>query len=564
MSFAVILMVLPAFAQQTKPYRAVRPTSSSAARPAVRPSSSTATTTTSSAPVSDQERRKAINKYLQTTMAAMDNGTSLTRNVTASVQPPYVVEGGDVYILTPHEHKTGPEGITNTDFFLEDNPKIFPGALLWANKKLADGDPQVVAGLGIGKVDVMLDIDTGGSQYIVKNVNNTFGEVQRAASQLVRQMFTSGYKQPGRVNSITGDYSSTEEMTIKAGVDVKFAAKFSASMSTTSSSSSISHIDDLSQVFYNVVVIPHDNDYSNLFGTDITVDDIKNAVRTNGNVPIVFVNQVSYGRRLYTIYQYDASDFKLNADMKGSYSGVSATASTDIMKNSKASSQKVYIRGGNPELGVGLIQDKATVSSVLKAAKEPLTLSKANQGIAMAYATTFIGSQQTCTRKTVGSYKTYDYERGVDHLRIIFRNRCGHVAGADMKVRLDYKCFYINKQGKKVYVDTQKGSASGYHRWVERHPDWGGTSDFNLGPWPIESDSRFAPYAAQGSRYYIEGPMRYQIRAKNHATGDWYNAQVGLITWKNGKIDIYINGSVRPGGTAPYIHSDSYSINEVF
>lgn len=511
----------------------------------------------------DQTRRRAINDYLLKTMARMDDGASLTRNIHQASAPKYIIKGSEVYFLKESTHNADPKK-AEEGHFIENNSKLYPGALVVANKKLADGDPIVLSSgiLGTGKVDVMLDIDTGGQTHSI-TTDNTPAAINTAVRTLVRQMYSSdGYRQPGRSNSATGDYYSTEQFALEAGLDVNFAAKFKACMSTNSTSSTVSHVDDLSQVYYNVIVVPHNNDFSYLFGPNTTVEDIKSVVKEY-NAPLAYINQMSYGCRLYVFYEFHESEFDLSASASGSYSGVSANVSSKMFNKSKSSSRKVHIYGGNAEYHKDLIQDEATIAKILKEAKEPMTMSKINQGLPVSYMTTFIGSQQTCNRFTEGYYKTYDYERCVDHLAICFRNNCSHTAGAILKVRLDYKCFYIDKNGKKKYLDPQDGCYAGYQRWTEAQPGWGDKSEYSLGPWPIETDPRYAPNAMPKTKYYIEGPLHYQLRYKY--AGGSYGTKTGLVNWRNGKIDFTVNGDVQPAGRkTPYIHSSSYSFQDIF
>ena len=558
LSVVALLMVLSGTAQNTRNIGSHR---IDASRLKKATTTTTTTSTSAATATTDQARRRAINDYLMKTMARMDNGASLTRNIHQDSAPKYIIKASEVYFLKETPHNADPNKPEN-GHFIENNTKLYPGALVVANKKLADGDPVVLdQGItGVGKVDVMLDIDTGGQTHSI-TTDNTPSAINTAVRELVRQMYSSNYRQPGRSSSATGDYYSTEQFALEAGLDVNFAAKFKACMSTNSTSSTVSHVDDLSQVYYNVIVVPHDNDYSNLFGPNTTVKDLESIVASY-NAPLAFINQMSYGCRLYVFYEFHESEFDLNASASGSYSGVSANVSTNMFKKEKSSSRKVHVYGGNPEFHKDLIQDEATIAKILKEANEPMTMSKISQGLPMSYMTTFIGSKQTCNRFTEGYYKTYDYERCVDHLAICFRNNCSHTAGAILKVRLDYKCFYIDKNGEKKYLDPQDGCYAGYQRWTEAQPGWGDKSEYSLGPWPIETDPRYSSKAMPKTKYYIEGPLHYQLRYKY--AGGSYGTKTGQINWRNGKIDIKVNGSVRPGGTTPYIHSSSYSFPDIF
>lgn len=488
----------------------------------------------------DKARRKAINDYLLNEMFKLENPKNLIRDIKGSSLPQTVVEGGVLYELREIPHNVDEK---DGDIFTEDNNAFYPGRLLVADKNLANGNPIPVAGLGTGKVDISLDIDTGGNKFVMEDVPMTFGEVQKAVQTLVRQMYNSnGYKQPARLKSITGDYSSKEEIAIKAGCDLKFAAQFSSSVSTNQSHTTITHLDDLSQVYYNVVVTPADNDYSNLFGPDVTVDDVKNAVKRYNGAPFVFISQVSYGRRLYKFSEYNSSDFKLDASVSASYSGASFTSTSNITRNSTASNVTVYIRGGDPSLGSGLIQDKATVASVLakydnNGSNSALTMNQANQGISMSYKTTYLGSQQTCQRSTTGKYNTAEYRKCVSSLYFKVHAKVDH-RGNPAVARVKPKFYY-----KTLKIDPNTGKI--LQRGIEHSPIEPEMKCYTTWTRTVELEPN----------EYIDGNIKCSVRTKY--SGDWsqsigdnyidpvkYNGQISTLMFA-GEVEknVYVSAS---------------------
>ncbi|MCR4736666.1 MAG: thiol-activated cytolysin family protein [Bacteroidales bacterium] len=508
----------------------------------------------------DKDRREAINEFLNYTVAKWEDKTSLIRNVNGQPAVPYVVEDGELYVLTKHEHNLNDgKGVSSEELFTSgDDPDMYPGALVWADQRLANGEIAPVAGLGIGKVDVVLDVDAGGEEYVKNAVNMTYGDIKAAVSELVRQFYKSHYRQPTRLTSATGDYSSTEEFAMKANLDVKFSAEFHASMNTTNKSISFTHVKDQSEIFYNVIVYPHDKDYSYLFGADVTVDKLKKFFAEHNNTPIAFISQVSYGRRLYIMDEYSARDFTLHASANGSYSGVSAKASTDITRTSRSRRQSVYLRGGDPAIGQGLIVDSANVVKVLKeyvGGEGALVVSEKNQALPMSYVTSFVGSGAKCVRRTTGSYVTYDYQRALHYVHVNYRNRCSHIGvSSSLKMRLDYRVFKVDSNGNKIYVSKQDGVTDGFYRWVEYKDCWGDNKGFYL---KLKDDPEHPE-----NNEYLEGPVRLQVRYKPDTQG-WTNAFItNIYPDENGNIDIQINGKCGSRFTdsnTPYLHSSSGS-----
>ena len=514
-------------------------------RPVVNVIGQTATNQTSSdqsAAEKDKARRKAINDYLLNEMFKLENPKNLIRDIKGASLPQTVVEGGILYELREIPHDVNEK---DGDIFTEDNNDYFPGRLLVADKNLADGNPIPVAGLGTGKVDVSLDIDTGGNKFVVEDVPITFGKIQEAVQTLVRQMYNSnGYRQPARIKSITGDYTSKEEIAIKAGCDLKFAAQFSGSVSTNQSHTTITHLDDLSQVYYNVVVTPADNDYSNLFGPEVTVDDIKKAVKERyHNCPFVFISQMSYGRRLYKFSEYNASDFKLDASVSASYSGASFTSTSNITRNSEASNVTVYLRGGDPSLGSGLIKNKATVETVMAkyekndGSNSALSMNQANQGVSMSYKTTYLGSQQTCQRSTTGNYKTAEYRKCVNSLYFKVHAKVDH-RGNPAVARVKPKFYY-----KTLKIDPNTGKI--LQRGIEHSPIEPEMKCYTTWTRTVELEPN----------EYIDGNIKCSVRTKY--SGDWsqsigdnyidpvkYNGQISTLMFA-GEVEknVYVSAS---------------------
>jgi hypothetical protein len=170
-----------------------------------------------------------------------------------------------------------------------------------------------------------------------------------------------------------------------------------------------------------------------------------------------------------------------------------------------------------------------------------------SQGVPISYTVRFLATGKTATVSTTGSYTTYSYQELPTTINVTFRNNATHIAGAGLKMRLDYKVFKFDAQGNKVSVRKESQDVEpNYTRYVEYNIGFGDTKQFNLKLNPGE---------------FLDGTIRFQVRCKTSSSANWHNDVVAdILPDQYGIIDLDIHGAIRPGGTSAYIYSNSYTV----
>ena len=490
-----------------------------------RPSSSTTTQTNNS----DKARRDEINRYFADN-ASKDNARALTINVAAETLPPYIQVGSKALVLETEDVKVNEQ---NDQIFAANYENIYPGAIIFADANLANGDPTLA--FDGGTVDLRVNFNSGTKSRT--NVKNTAASVYDEIGSILNEAKYA----PSPTAQYKSYYSSSLS---ELAVGMKASAKFlqvnaKVDMSTSKNETHVYETQDFSQEYYTVSITQHPSDQSQYFASNVTKAQIDNKIRNHGGAPLAVITSVTYGRRAYKFYDYRTRDFKFKGSEEVSAYGQNLSSTQDIVEKSETKSVWIYVSGGNVESTGAILNGDIPINTAI--ANNMKFDNTRNWGVPLYYTVRFIATGRTATVSTTGSYKKVSYQELPGSVTYTFRNNCTHVAGADLKMRLDYKVVkFIN--GQKVEVGKEKGVQSGYTRYTEHNIGFGSTKTglLNLGPGE-----------------FIDGPLRLQVRCKTTSSGDWHNDVVCKVVPKEGEIDLDIHGAIRPGGKAAYIYSGS-------
>ena len=108
--------------------------------------------------------------------------------------PAIFISGNVAYRLKTIVHKVNE---SKQDIFAENLDNIYPGAIVYADQDLANGNPTLV-GLDYGAVTIRVDFNTGrGNSASVSGVKNSADAIQAALYSILQ---SSDYKPPVKLN----------------------------------------------------------------------------------------------------------------------------------------------------------------------------------------------------------------------------------------------------------------------------------------------------------------------------------------------------------------------------
>lgn len=423
------------------------------------------------------------------------------------------------------------------DIFAENLENIYPGAIVYADQDLVNGDPTLVD-LDYGKVTVRVDFNTGQGSSI-SGVKNSAEAIQAAIYSILQ---SSDYKPSVKLNYKKAYVSSVAEMAANLGVSVSFLeVNTNVTTSTKDNQSSITEVEDYTQQFYTAS-ITWEADRSKYFGDNVTGDAVQKKLN---QAPLAIITSVTYGRRTYCFKDYSSAVFSFMDNDTLSIFGQSAISAQSIAKNSTESKKWMWISGSDAESAAYILNGSSIDTAISKSLQNDEC---PNQGIPLSYTVRYLGSGKTAKVMTTGKYTTVEYRPMPHMVTCTFRNNAKHGIGAKLKMRVDYNVVKYertdNGNGEYVQVDVPKDSCAvdGFARYIEHEIGFGGEKTFPLN---------------LGAGEYLDGPIQLQIQCRKFFWGKWHDDVVGFIYPDGGGIGVDVSGRVGLCGKSAYIDKNS-------
>jgi hypothetical protein len=260
-----------------------------------------------------------------------------------------------------------------------------------------------------------------GDSSLYRDVDGTFSGAQSALSSIVRgRSRNANYATSFEVHEVASDEQLNIAMNGAAsynGFDMETTFGFDKNSSKTKI------VGQFMQRYYSVSV-----DYQKLFGTgpeawfiEDVVDDLREAEKARG--PLVYIDQVAYGRAAYFFTETAKSDLAVAATLKAAYSGAGGEASGDVATDYKShfasdDLRVVSIGGGNEDAAiVDNIEDFRTMVT-----RQPPS---SGLGDAIAYTVRFVDDNSVAMINVATTFKERDCTRlenrvafGIDKIKV--------------------------------------------------------------------------------------------------------------------------------------------------
>ena len=496
-----------------------------------------------------KEFRDGFAKY-----ASRDNAAALTQTPYQDKALPSVIvnDHGEAFIV---EFNAEHDESTHEDvFMMPTKTDLYPGALVWADEDLANGNPTPV-GLAAGTVTLILNFDNGGESTRT-GVINDLQHVTQAIREMLRQN-SGNYTPPMNTSLKMRTYSSASKMAFDLNVSANFltsAAK--VNLSTTSSESHLTEVADYTEGYYTVTA-QIESDKSKHFGENVRWSAVEKLIEQNG--PIAMITSVTYGRRAYRFKEYKTSDFSFKGSQSGKGGGIKAEVGEEITKSSSTTNEWMYIKGGGASLAKDIYKGEVAIREAISNAVGT-AIGPNNQGVPLTYETRFLASGRSCTIKSTTDYKETRYIKCPKTVAITVKNRAYEPAGENIKIKFMYNVICVTGNANSGYsYRILKGSGSGEDAYAD-YTEMKLTSDqLKTKSLPTNDVSKF--FKVDLNNCYIYGPLHYTIRSRPaDVAGVKFQEDdsnyIDPIDTEDGSVYIYLNGTVRDR-KGVYIHSDS-------
>jgi thiol-activated cytolysin len=294
---------------------------------------------------------------------------------------------------------------------------VFPGALVRANRRLAEGRPDPI---GVARAPVTIRVDLPGlGARATRVVEKATASNVQAAIDEVLELWNAEAGSQGYVNkarsflSIAKAYSR-QQLALDLGFSSKWTGGDVSSKLNVASSGEMSvAVAFFKQVFYSVV-FDTPTDPGSVFAPEVDLADIK-AVIDDDNPP-AYVRSVDYGRIIMVKMETASSETKMS--MEGALKqvtsgGVDVAGSVDgkfaqIVDNSTFT---VVALGGNAEAAASITQP-GDLGKLHELIQRGAQYTRQNPGAPISYTVAFLKDNQIAT---LGFTTNYTEQECVQH-----------------------------------------------------------------------------------------------------------------------------------------------------
>ncbi|WP_029275942.1 thiol-activated cytolysin family protein [Pedobacter borealis] len=289
--------------------------------------------------------------------------------------------------------------ISDISILSPSNGVIYPGALILANRNLAEGKPQAIT-LQKSPLTLRVDLpglDKNGIKTIEQPKNVTVEtEINNIASYWQENVLSKGQDHVARMTySVTKAYSDSQ-LSIDLGFSTKWADneiknKFHFEKKTNSSTT----VAMFKQIYYTATIdLPETP--ATVFGDNVSLEDVK-AIMSSENPP-AYVKSVDYGRII--MVRMDTNSSETKSDMENTMkmltaggTSIEASAKNKYEAIARNSTFTVLVLGGGAKISSDLFGGES-FSKIQNIIKGGIQLNKENPAYPISYTVNFLKDHQ--------------------------------------------------------------------------------------------------------------------------------------------------------------------------
>ena len=244
-------------------------------------------------------------------------------NVSDSIETKII--GDKFYVISHKKCTTEKNSLSSFSIINNINSVAYPGALLLANSDLANGNPSPID-IERSKTNLTIhNIGVNGNSYVEVDPSKA-GNVEDAVKELVSRW--DGKDAPAQISYKMTAANSKKQIEASLGISSDIIDKLQIDFSAIHNGTKNSVVMSYKQVYYSVSADIQKGEKA--FGTNVTVNDLKNEGINEENPPVM-VSSVDYGRMIYV----NISSTRSETEIKAALEAAKKAAKLDVKVDSK-------------------------------------------------------------------------------------------------------------------------------------------------------------------------------------------------------------------------------------
>lgn len=268
---------------------------------------------------------------------------------------------------------------------------LWPGSLI-QSKSLMEGilNPVPLGERSAGSITMAIATDTTGV-FSKEIAEPSLASTTEAIKEILNTNIN--IDTPAKFYYKLTQVYSNKQLAVALGLHVDTPFNFDIQTSLNFNSKEVKNriLIDFTQEYYTIAYAPK-HGIKGFFNQTVDPLDLE-AFMGEGN-PLAYISSVSYGRKIFLLFESDASMSDLESAIKASFKGYGVTVGGDLaIKNKKVLSQsqvKAYVIGGNAEDALDALntldeESGGTIVNLKQLMAEGANFSKGNPGVPISY-----------------------------------------------------------------------------------------------------------------------------------------------------------------------------------
>ena len=303
----------------------------------------TAPETTTEA-VKERSEKDKIKDYFDEEFADFDSDACAAELDYADESQYGVKRSGNNLLVTKSEHVENSKekdilNLTNT------NSTVYPGALVYADKRLAEGRPGIIR---IDRGDVNVRVENGPIAKGIKRsrtLTPSMTSVKDMMGEIEDNCLDEASATPARFTLNYEEVKSDEDLKAKAHLEQSLYGKLKLDSEMGIGEKKQMVLVDFTQIYYTVSADLQMGE--ELFGDNVTLADVQKVISADS--PAAMVTSVDYGRRVVACIETTDKSFNLKTELEGAGMGEKIKANASLKLNNKLENCSVtfFVYGGS-------------------------------------------------------------------------------------------------------------------------------------------------------------------------------------------------------------------------
>jgi len=291
---------------------------------------------------------------------------------------------------------------------------IYPGALLKANKNLAEGKPEVIS-LKRGPLQLTVDLPGMGDQGHVEVQDPRLATVNAAIDKMEERWFQKKRTQAARQTFKVQRAFSSQQASLSLGFNASWSKDNNVQVDTevTTNSRTTTCLALFKQVYFTASVEPP-SEPAEVFAPTVSLGDVQNTAKITAKDPPAYIKTVDYGRLLLIRMETRAAETSVDATAAMNYALVGGKVSAELKaKYEKIISESEFTAtalGGNAKAGATIMGNdpEQAQQDLIKTIKSSATFNEANPPVPIAYTVNFLKDNSLATMGFTTKYTDWE------------------------------------------------------------------------------------------------------------------------------------------------------------